>query len=96
MSLRILGSAMGAGLFVLASVTLITVTLAQNAPQTAATSNLKLAQATMPPGSPDTLAKPAKSKPKKPKSSQGSGNNGAAAVSGQPAPHVGPPDPGKY
>ena len=86
MSFHIPGSVMGAGLAALAMVT-----VAQTTSLTANGPNLQLAQATLQPGPVD--AKTAK-KTKKQKSGQGAGNS--AAGSGQPAPHVGPPDPGKY
>ena len=90
MSLHIRGSAIGAGIFALA-----TVTHAQNAPQIASNPNIILAQGTIQPAPADAGTKPSsKSKVKKPKH----GTEGRPEGSPQPAPAggVGPPDPGKY
>jgi hypothetical protein len=90
MSLHILGSAIGAGIFALAAVT-----HAQNAQHIASKPNIILAQGTNQPAPADAGAKSSsKSKVKKPKH----GTERRPGESPQPAPagSVGPPDPGKY
>ena len=91
MSFRILGSVMCVSLFALA-----TVTHAQNAPQTTANSNVKLAQGTTQPGPAGAPAKTSKGKVKKAKSGKGTGSGGPESRPPAPAGGSGPPDPGKY
>jgi len=91
MSLRILGSVMCVSLFALA-----TVTHAQNAPQTTANSNVKLAQGTTQPGPAGAPVKTSKGKVKKAKSGKGTGSGGSESRPPAPAGGSGPPDPGKY
>ena len=86
MSFRILGSVMCVSLFALA-----TVTHAQNAPQTTANSNVKVAQGTTQP----EPAKTSKSKVKRAKGGKGTGTGDPASRPSAPQP-AGPPDPGKY
>ena len=91
MSFRILGSVMCVSLFALA-----TVTHAQNAPQTAANSNVKVAQGTTQPGPAGAPAKTSKGKVKKAKGGKGTGSGGPESRPPAPAGGSGPPDPGKY
>jgi len=91
MSFRILGSVMCVSLFALA-----TVTHAQNAPQTTANSNVKVAQGTTQPGPAGAPAKTSKGKVKKAKSGKGTGSGGSESRPPAPAGGSGPPDPGKY
>ena len=85
MSPRILGSAICASVFAVA-----TVMHAQNAPQITPNPNVHVAQGSTQP----TPAHSKKSKVKKAKGDKGTGSPGAGSQ--QPAPAVGPPDPGKY
>ena len=88
MSLHIIGSAIGAGIFAL-----VAVTHAQNAQQIASNPNIILAQGTIQPAPADAKTS-SKSRVKKPKH----GTERRPGGSPQPAPAggVAPPDPGKY
>ena len=91
MSFRILGLVMCVSLSVLA-----TVTHAQNAPQTTANSNVKVAQGTTQPGPAEAPAKTSKSKVKKAKGGKDTGSAGPVSRPAAPSGGSGPPDPGKY